>query len=67
MARAPEVAISTCTWEQGLIDIVPEEKLSSELDSALATLVESFINDDQTAQGQAVAQPATHHPGLQFN
>ena len=54
MARDPQVAISTCTWEQGLIDMVPEEKLGGELDSALATLVAGFISDYQSAQGEAV-------------
>ena len=37
--RSPEVSISICTWEQGLIDMVPEERLSNERDSALATLL----------------------------
>ena len=66
MARAPEVSISICTWEQGLIDMVPEERLSNELGSALATLLQGFINNYRNAQGQAGAQPASH-PGLQFN
>ena len=35
--RSPEVSISICTLEQGPTDMVPEERLSNELDSALAT------------------------------
>lgn len=67
MARAPEVAISTCTWEQGLIDMVPAEKLPGELDSALTTLIAGFISDYQNAQGEAISHDIQHSSGLQFN
>jgi hypothetical protein len=66
MARDPEVTISTCTWEQDLIDMVPEDELPAELDSALDTLVESFISDYQTAQAAAAAETLPHS-GLHLN
>jgi hypothetical protein len=45
LARNPEVTISSCTWERGLIDMVPEEQLLEELGPALCDLVAVFIDD----------------------